>query len=176
MKKNIVLLLLLASLVFPGLLWAESMIFVTGGMSPPYVYEENKAVLGMDLDVVAEFCKKNGITPEFKAYPWKRALVNVEDGTAHGVFSLFQTKDREEFLYYPTVPVNTIRTVIIARKDRHIKINSLDDLKGKSIGVITEYKYGPEFDSIEGLNKTFCRDGQETAACSAGQGASGCDY
>ena len=58
---------MLYEVITPGLLWAESMIFVTGGMSPPYVYEENKAVLGMDLDVVAEFCKKNGITPESKA-------------------------------------------------------------------------------------------------------------
>ncbi len=140
----------------PISVFAEKMSFVTAGMSPPLVYKDNNRLTGMDLDVIAEFCKENGIRPEFKAFPWKRALANVKKGEADGIFTLFRTKKREEFLYYPSIPINIVRTTIWARKGSGVKIRELADLKGKSLGVIAGYKYGPQFDNFKGLNKSFC--------------------
>ncbi|WP_276571904.1 substrate-binding periplasmic protein [Desulfonema magnum] len=125
-------------------------------MSPPLVYKDKDKLKGMDLDVIVEFCKQNGIRHEFKAFPWKRALMNIKEGEADGIFTLFRTKEREEFLYYPSVPINTVKTVIWARKESGIKIRELNDLKSHSLGVIAGYKYGSQFDNLKELKKTFC--------------------
>lgn len=135
---------------------AETMTFVTGGMSPPLVYKDGEVLKGMDLDVITEFCKENGITPKFEAFPWKRALMKVRIGEACGIFTLFRTDERDKFLFYPDAPINVVKTVVWARKGSHIRIRRLDDLKDKSLGVIAGYKYGPEFDSLPGLKKTHC--------------------
>jgi len=94
----IFLLIQISVFVMPISVFAEKMFFVTAGMSPPLVYKDKDKLTGMDLDVIAEFCKENGIRPEFKAFPWKRALANVKKGEADGIFTVFRTKEREKFL------------------------------------------------------------------------------
>lgn len=160
--KRLLSFLLIAGLFcIPSVLQAETMLFVTGGMSPPYVYEESGQIRGMDVDVIKKFCAANDITPKFEAYPWKRSLMLTERGGAHGIFSLFRTDEREKFLYYPDVPINHVKTVVIGLRENNYTVNSLEDLKGHNIGVISGYKYGPDFDEMEGLNKSFCKDKRE---------------
>ncbi len=154
-KKATVFVFVMVFLI-PVCAAAKQLIFVTGGMSPPLVFEDNNELKGMDVDVIAEFCRQNTVEPKFEVYPWKRALKNIEEGLSDAIFTLFRTEEREKILYFPSVPINTVKTVVWAKKEKGIKISSLDDLKDKSIGVLTEYKYGREFDSMEGLNKTFC--------------------
>jgi polar amino acid transport system substrate-binding protein len=140
---------------------AEEMIFVTGGMSPPYAYEEDGEIVGMDTEALIRFCESKGISPQFRSLPWKRALADVEQGRAHGIFSLFQSEERDAFLHYPETPINSVRTVVIGREADNLTVNSLEDLKGLRVGVLHAYKYGPEFDNLTGLNKIFCRDKRE---------------
>jgi polar amino acid transport system substrate-binding protein len=140
---------------------AEELIFVTTGMSPPYAYQEGGEIVGMDVDVVNLFCEKKGITPTYRPVPWKRALTEAQQGRAHGVMSLFRTEERENFLYYPKTPVNSVRTVVVGRKADDRTINELEDLKELRIGVLHAWQYGPEFDNMTGLNKVLCRDKEE---------------
>jgi polar amino acid transport system substrate-binding protein len=140
---------------------AEKMIFVTGGMSPPYVYEEDGKIVGMDTEVLTRFLRARGIAPQFRTAPWKRALTEAQQGRVHGIFSLFKSEERDRFLYYPETPVNSVRTVVIGRKADNLAIKGLEDLKGLRVGVLHAYKYGPEFDNFPGLNKLYCRDKRE---------------
>ncbi|MEE4356670.1 MAG: transporter substrate-binding domain-containing protein [Desulfococcaceae bacterium] len=158
MKNNALMFLftLLLSFFIISAAHAESMVFVTGGMSPPLVYEEDGVLKGMDLDLITVFCRENGIVPEFSSYPWKRSLKNVMEGNAGGIFTLFRTEERESFLYYPAAPINIVKTMIWAQSKSLIRIKDPDDIKGKSIGVINGYKYGPVFDNLTDLNKTIC--------------------
>lgn len=157
--RGFIAIALIGGLISPAA--AEEMLFVTGGMSPPYSYQKGDAVVGMDVDTVKQFCESKGITAVFRAVPWKRALIEAEQGRAQGIMSMFRTDERENFLYFPDTPVNSVRTVVIGRKGEDVKVNSLDDLEGLRIGVLHAYKYGPEFDNLEGLNKVFCRDKRE---------------
>jgi polar amino acid transport system substrate-binding protein len=141
--------------------FSEEMTFVTGGMSPPYAYEEDGKIVGMDTEVLTRFLRSKGVTPTFRAVPWKRALAEAQQGQVHGIFSLFKSDEREAFLYYPDTPINSVRTVVVGRKADNLTINGLEDLKGLRVGVLHAYKYGPEFDNMTGLNKIFCRDKQE---------------
>lgn len=158
MKKYFILSMMAVLLIPLNALTAERMIFVIGGMSPPLAYEDNSKIVGTDVEVVKEFCRQNNITPEFKVFPWKRALKSLKDGSVHAMFSLLRTKEREEFLYYPSTPINMVRTVVIARKKDQIKISGINDLKDKKIGVIDGYKYGAEFDTLSGLDKILLND------------------
>ena len=99
------------------------------------------------------------VEPVFVQYPWARATLLVKNGKVDAIFPPFKTKEREEFLYFPTEPVSQTRNAIFARKTRRIKINKLEDLKGLTVGIIDQYSYGPEFDRIKGslkidLNRT----------------------
>jgi polar amino acid transport system substrate-binding protein len=136
----------------------ERLLFLTGGISPPLVFEQNGKILGMDVDTVIEFCDQNEIKQEFKAYPLKRAIEMMKNGEAHALFTIFRTSEREEILAFPIAPINTVKTVIIGLKESDIKITSLDDVKRIRLGVIGGHKYGPLFDNIEGLNKHPVRD------------------
>lgn len=158
MQRTILLLVVLLLAYAPFGLCAGKMLFLTGGISPPLVFEKNGRIIGMDVDTVSEFCKSQGITPEFKAYPLKRALAMMKTSEAQGIFTIFRNPEREEFLQFPETPINTVRTIIIGLRGNHIKIGRMDDLKNIKIGVVDGHKYGPLFDNYQGLNKYPVRD------------------
>jgi polar amino acid transport system substrate-binding protein len=130
----------------------ETIVFVYENY-PPYEYMDNGVNKGIDIDIIREVCKQIGIVPEFKEYPWKRALKYVEVGKVDAIFSLFKTPERTKFLYYPTTSVNTEKTSLFTLKENNYKVNKLSDLKEKIIGVVAEYSYGREFDTCEWIKK-----------------------
>ncbi|MBU0909812.1 MAG: transporter substrate-binding domain-containing protein [Proteobacteria bacterium] len=158
MKRTILILAVLLLGYAPCGICEEKMLFFTGGISPPLVFEKNGRIVGMDVDTVSEFCKYQQITPEFKAYPLKRALEMMKTPDAQGIFTIFRTPEREEFLQFPETPINTVTTVIIGLKGSNVKIGKMDDLKNIKLGVIHGHKYGPLFDNYQGLNKYPVRD------------------
>jgi polar amino acid transport system substrate-binding protein len=158
MRKAIFMLIVIMFSSAQAGVCEEKLLFLTGGISPPLVFEKDNEILGMDVDTIVEFCKPNGIKPEFKAYPLKRTIEMIKNGEGHALFTIFRTAEREEFLRFPLVPINTVRTIIIGLKGSDIQITSLDDLKRIRLGVIDGHKYGLLFDNFEGLNKHPVRD------------------
>lgn len=156
MKKCIAFILPVLFLA-PMIALAEKMIFVTDGQSPPLVFKDNGKFVGSDVEIVTEICKRAGIEPEIHDYPLKRALMMTEKGEAAGIFTIFRTEERDQFLYFPEETINTVRTMVIGRKYSGFRINSLEDLRDKAIGVMDGRKYGPEFDNIPGLKKEFLK-------------------
>jgi len=160
MVKKFIAVLVTVMVILPVNALAEKILFVTTD-NPPYMIVENGKVEGLDTEIIQEVCKKIGIEPQFKAVPWKRALAMVEEGTAGAMYALFRTEERNKFLYFASDPIDTVNTVIIARKGSNEKITGLDDLKGKPLGVIGGFSYGPKFDNYSGLNKVPCNDQEE---------------
>lgn len=148
-------------MAFPFSAWSEKLFFVTGGISPPLVWEENSKILGSDAEIVAEICKQLKIEYDIDGFPLKRSLRMVEKGEAAGIFTIFRTEERDNYIWFAEELINIVKTMVIARKGSGFKINSLNDLKGKRIGVIEGHKYGPEFDSYQGLKKDFCKEKEE---------------
>jgi len=125
---------------------------------PPYEYYENGSLTGRDYEIIKEICRRTGVTPEFRERPWKRAIQEVKDGTSDAIFSLVKTEEREAFLYYPSEPLSYESYIFIARKGSGIKINSLNDLKGKTVGVCCDYSYYNEFDNNKGFTREYTKD------------------
>jgi len=143
--------------IFSYLSAAEKVAFVYE-VYPPYEYYENGELTGRDYDIIKEICRRTGIEPEFRERPWKRAIQEVKDGTSDAIFSLVKTDERETFLYYPSEPLSYESYIFLARKGSGIKINSLDDLKGKTVGVCCDYSYFDEFDNHKGFTREYTKD------------------
>ena len=116
---------------------------------PPYQIETKDGVTGMSVEIIKSVYRRLGVTDvTFKAFPWKRAMDAMRFAEADGLFSANYTPDRELFLHYPEEPIVKTPWVIWTRKDSPIQ--TLDDLKGMTIGVVLGYSYTPEFwDFIE---------------------------
>ncbi|NJL60254.1 MAG: amino acid ABC transporter substrate-binding protein, partial [Desulfobacteraceae bacterium] len=48
------------------------------GALPPYIYEENQKLSGINADVLYEACKRLNIEPEFQIMPAKRLKNSAE--------------------------------------------------------------------------------------------------
>lgn len=162
MQKLFTTLLLMASLLAlpPGVL-AEKLVFVACAWEPYVIFENGKAS-GVDVDIIRELCKRLGFELEIQENPWKRALMYIKKGKADAIFSPRYTEERAEFMYYPSEPFHIEKTVIMARKGSGMKIAGLDDLKGKVVGVVRGYVYGPEFDNYQGFKgKDICNNDRQ---------------
>lgn len=144
---------------WPVSAFAEKLIFATT-VWPPYQYEEKGEMTGIGVDIVNRVCKRLDITPEIRLLPWKRALRDVRIGRAHGLVSALRTDERAEFMHYVSEPLFTVKVAIFARKEDHVDISGLADLK-TPIGSVVSYSYGPEFDKHPGLKKVECSDDRE---------------
>ncbi len=161
MKKLLIALIVAGLLFLPAGALAEKLVFVTSDW-PPYIMSEHGKPSGLDVEIVQELCKHLGIESEIQVIPWKRAVKYAKEGKADAIFAIRHTEERAGFLYYPSEALNLERTVIFAQKGSGIKINKIDDLKGKLIGTVRGYVYGPEFDNYQGLKrKDECKDDRE---------------
>jgi len=136
---------------------AEEVVFATSQW-PPYSMLEDGKQTGMNMEIVRELCKRLGFESKIQIFPWKRALMYVKKGEVDAIFSARHTQERAKFLYYPSEAINKERTIILALKGSGIKATKLDDLKGKTIGVVRGYAYGSEFNNHQGLKKMLCND------------------
>lgn len=111
---------------------------------PPYQYENRGELTGFSVELVNEVYASMGITDQtMTAFPWKRAMEIVTHGRADALFSANYTVDRSVFGQYPDTPLFEAPWVLWTR--RGIKLTSLDDIKGKKVGVVMGYSYTPEF-------------------------------
>ena len=83
---------------------------------------------------------------EVRRYPWKRALENAKNGEGL-IFGISKTPERlRKFTF--SEPVFTDQTWLITRCDATFVFNDLQDLKGKTIGVVRGASSGEAFDQL----------------------------
>ncbi|OQX28223.1 MAG: hypothetical protein BWK80_01220 [Desulfobacteraceae bacterium IS3] len=155
MKKLSVISALFVLIFLPVGASAENLVFATS-VWPPYVISENGKASGIDTEIVLEICRRLKIDPEIQVLPWNRALKHIGDGKADAGFTARRTAERENIFYYASEILHLERTSIFTLKGSNIKAGKLDDLKGKSIGVVRGYSYGPEFDNHKEIKKIDC--------------------
>ena len=119
---------------------------------PPYQVETPGGVSGMSVEIVKSVYSRLGFTQvKTRAFPWKRALDAVRFHEADALFSANYTEERAVYLRYPEEPLFDSPWVVWTK--RGAGIQTLDDLKGKTVGVVLGYSYTPEFWDFIG---TYC--------------------
>lgn len=89
-----------------------------------------------------------GIVFELRMYPWARAERNAIDGVGL-IFGLPKSADRLRLLRYSDVAAYN-KLWIVTRSDATFPFNTIEDLRGKSIGVVRGYDYGEEVERARG--------------------------
>lgn len=150
MKYNLKQILIVGCLSVALVLWAiigsttQQPMRLICDIWPPYQINSDDAVTGFSAQLVQNIYAKMDIPTEpIRAYPWKRALSILEHDNADALFSANHTRERETFARYPDEALVDSPWVIWSRGNS--VINSLEDLKGKRIGVVIGYSYTDDF-------------------------------
>ncbi len=131
MKK---LFIIFIFLLLPTDVLAEKVVLAAIEDYPPHHYKEEGKIRGYNVEVARYIFEQLGIDLEIRLMPWKRCLEEVMTGKSSGLLSSSYVKERESFLYYPPEPTRSQRNVVFVRKSDHMKVGTLDDLKGMQIG------------------------------------------
>jgi len=142
----------------PGTVLAGDLIAVDAA-DAPFMYEVDGHAAGLYPLAVIEAYRRMGMEVAIAAVPWKRALDGA-DNALNGVAGLYKTEERLKKYDYSDKLFDEV-VMIYARKGHGFAYATIEDLKGRSVGVIRGWSYGDAFDAAR-------RDGLFTAEEAAG--------
>ena len=156
MKRYIFIFCILLQLIVSPLTAAadKPLVFVGDDHFPPYSWEENGEIHGIDADIIRELGRRLGIQITIQLAPWKRLIHMTRTGQCDGSFSLFHTRDREAFaLYAFSHPIHISRFPLFYRQGSGIRFQTVKDLYGKTIGVNRGFAISEAFDAAVASGK-----------------------
>lgn len=112
---------------------------------PPYS-DEGLPGDGFSNDLVAEAMTRAGYTVQVTVMPWNRALNLAETGEYDALPSIWYSKERDALLKFSD-PYAVNRIVFIYKAGHPFEFHSLDDLKGKTVGIQIGASYGKDFET-----------------------------
>ena len=122
---------------------------------PPFNFKQNNKVQGISVDLILLILKKldaKQTREDIHILPWARAYASVLEDEKTALFSMTRTKKREN-LFKWVGPISNTTIALIARKDRHIKINSVKDINDFKLGVVRD-DIGEQLLHTLGVDKT----------------------
>jgi len=118
---------------------------------PPYQYEEEGEVKGVDVEVITHVFKELGYQTQVDLLPWEDCLYRMSNGGADGIFQLVRTPEREKHYIFSAL-LRTAETVFLTRSDQRLQINETIDLSEQlrpfKLGLLSGYTYDPSIDAL----------------------------
>ena len=130
---------------------------------PPYQYQENDTVKGIDHDIIVSTFKEHETDTEIQLFPWESCIELMENKKVDGIFQIAYTPEREKTFLFSR-PFRTARTVFLRNAstllefEKNVEISL--QLKTYRIGVLSGYSYDPAIDSLPESARTEVK-GQE---------------
>ncbi len=131
---------------------------------PPYNFEEDNKLKGIAVDTLALMLQRAGskqTREDIKLLPWARGYKRLLSKPNTCLFSTTRTEEREH-LFKWVGPIAPESVGLIARKDRNIKIGSVEDIEKHNIGTIRDdvaeqylISAGISVDDMERVPKTM---------------------
>lgn len=117
--------------------------------TPPYIYwdESENRVTGLWAETVRAVMARLGERQEeLRILPWARLLDMGLKGAVDGVFGAVRNPEREQRMWFPAEPLLEDPWVFWIRKEDagRLAFASLEDLKGRRVGLVKDYAYTPE--------------------------------
>ncbi|MFC5551800.1 substrate-binding periplasmic protein [Massilia aerilata] len=112
----------------------EPRLYLTTEAAAPHSMLEGKRVVGIGADTVREIMVRAHIAHTIELLPWKRAYTAALERQDTCVFSTTRTPEREA-LFKWVGPIGEADWVLMARADRKLRLNSLDDARRYRIGT-----------------------------------------
>jgi polar amino acid transport system substrate-binding protein len=111
----------------------------------PFIWSDEAGTRGIDYDIVKEMCRRLDLHCHVEFHPWKRVLARIEDGSSAGGFSGFKTPEREVYADFLALPLHYSTYSIFVKTGEEFEFNAIEELYGKTIGVMRGFKINPEF-------------------------------
>ncbi|WP_313514962.1 transporter substrate-binding domain-containing protein [Pseudomonas sp.] len=132
----------------------------------PYVYEESGVVRGQDYELTAQALERLGIAHELRLLPWKRSLVEFDEGRADAILDIFRNQAREQDMVFVDEPLSSSEFVLFYARQRPFPYRDLNSLKDRRIGVSPGYWYSNE---AFRQSKDFIRENAPSHAANFGK-------
>jgi polar amino acid transport system substrate-binding protein len=113
---------------------APPALHLTTEISAPYSMREGERVIGIGTDMVREILDRSGVAYSIDVLPWKRAYTEALERPDGCVFSTTRTPEREP-LFKWIGPIGDAEWVLMARADRKLNLQTLDDARPYRIGT-----------------------------------------
>ena len=123
-----------------GAAYAQNLIAIDAA-DPPFMYEADGRPASLYPALIAEAYRRIGIAVTITTMPWKRA---IDEGRS-GIGGLYKTTSRLEKYDYSDKLFDEILQIYV-RKGHGFPFATIDDLAGRTIGVIRGWSYGDAFD------------------------------
>jgi len=102
---------------------------------PPFNFLENNKVTGASTEIVQEIMKEAGFSYQIHTLPWARTLKVAEKEKGALIYSISRTEKRENLYTWIDTIVPVEYTVYALKKQKQIKIGSLEEMKKYRIGT-----------------------------------------
>lgn len=140
--------------------------------APMSFHNEQNELVGFEIDLAREACRRMGVILEFKPIDWNNKREEILSGNIDMIWNgLDITEERKEYMLF-SKPYMNDRQIVLVRQDSNLDINSEYDLEGKVVGTqagsvsdeyiiqneelrtrLAEYKtYSKLYDSFKALN------------------------
>lgn len=111
----------------------------------PKSYNEDGQAKGILVDMLHYVGKEINCKFNIKLNPWKRAYKLASHGKG-GIIGFSKTSQRIKLFDYSDVMYYDDMLLVVL-KGNEFKFNTIDDLKGKKIGIVRGASFGEEFDN-----------------------------
>lgn len=137
---------------------AETLVVGVSNGYPPYYYEEDGSLTGFCVETIDAVAETIGIDVKYEIYPWKRLIVNAQNGDIDAIMPLFTTEKREEYLIFEGLELAPETNHFFTSTESNISFDgNLEGLKQYNVGVVDQYSYGDIFDSFQFPKKQITR-------------------
>jgi polar amino acid transport system substrate-binding protein len=113
---------------------------------PPFVDAAPNPRVAVEL--VGAALSRAGYLSDNEVAPIDEVMAELKSGNCDGSAALWKSSEREEFLLYSDAYLEN-RLMLVGQKGSDVGVDAFSQLKGKRIGIVEGYAYGPELDNAK---------------------------
>ena len=121
------------------------------GTYPPFNFKDGGALAGYDVDVAKLLAQRMGLKAEFISSEWASILAGLSAGRYDVIISQVGINPKREQAFDFSEPYIYSMPQLIVRKDEKTSYASLNDLKGKKLGVGQGSVYELQAKAVPGI-------------------------
>ena len=126
------------------------------GTYPPFNFKENNQLAGFEVELANALAAKLGVKAEFATSEWSAILAGLQAGKYDVVINQVGITDKRRETFDFSEPYTISSPQLIVRKDEQRVFKSLDDLKGKKLGLGQGTNYADIARKVGGIDiKTY---------------------
>lgn len=133
---------------FSSLFSHETVSIFANFYKPPKVWTKDKKHYGILVEIIKEVEKELDVKFDIQTYPWARSY-KMALNKKGGIVGISVTKQRTEIFDFNKIALFLDTIVLITKKGKEFKFDSLEDLKDKKVGYCRGCVFGKIFEDAK---------------------------